>query len=120
MTRTEIESEIKSIADDCAFTMPLWLAGMVSDECKRQKLKSLKSEREDYVLTAICKDDPRIVLLRRLRTNQLTGVLCDLVSDDIGITPTYLAIGMEPLFKDTQPEALLELLVTVIRERLKK
>lgn len=51
MTRLEIESQIKAIADDVAFTMPFWLAGMLEQECRRQGLTNVKYDGDDFSVT---------------------------------------------------------------------
>lgn len=51
MTRVEIESQIKAIADDGAFTMPFWLAGMLEKECRRQGLTNVQYDGDDFQVT---------------------------------------------------------------------
>lgn len=53
MTRLEIESQVKAIASDCPFTMPFWLAGMLESECRRQGLKSVKFDGDDFSVEVI-------------------------------------------------------------------
>lgn len=50
-TRVEIGALIKSIADDCAFTMPFWLAGLLVEECRRQGLHTCGYDGDDFRVT---------------------------------------------------------------------
>lgn len=48
VSRLEIEAQIKSIANDCPFTMPFWLAELLQAECRRQGLLSAQYEGDDF------------------------------------------------------------------------
>src|SRR6266545_6301425 len=50
-TRVELEAQINAIADDCAFTMPFWLAGMLQRECRRQGLTTVQYDGDDFRVT---------------------------------------------------------------------
>ncbi len=83
-TRVEIEAQIQSIADECAFTMPFWLAGLLEAECRRQGLHNLECNGPGCRITVKIKQSPK----KRLGAAgaQLQGRVCNTASQQT-LTP---------------------------------
>lgn len=60
----------------------------------------------------------RVAFLRSKPIHVCVNWISDAASDEIGITATTFAIGMEPLFRTTTPLELLDLCSAIIREKV--
>ena len=64
------------------------------------------------------KNDPRLKFLRSGPTEKLTSLLEGVFNQGPEISPMYFLIGMDPRFRDTTPNELFEMLVSVLRTRV--
>jgi hypothetical protein len=64
--------------------------------------------------------DPRLEYLRGIPLRVCLNWLEDITSDTIGMSASTFALGMTPLFKQTQPMELFDLCVARLREKAEK
>lgn len=59
LSRLEIETAVAAIARDCPFTMPFFLAGLLVEELRRQKLNTVTYTGTDFTVAVRIKKAKR-------------------------------------------------------------
>ncbi len=62
--------------------------------------------------------DERITILRQLTSENLGALIGEIASDQFGISALFFSVGMAIEFRKTQPEELVDLCASVIKERI--
>jgi hypothetical protein len=63
--------------------------------------------------------DPRVAFLREGKTEILFALLQEIVKPaDLGCSPNFLMVALDPRFRRTHPEELFDLIAGVLRGRV--